>query len=61
MKKLLQIALISISAFFITSCDKKKRAEFTLDKTEYTQGDNIVTTNTTIKGSKFYRWNFGGT
>lgn len=61
MKKLLPIALISFNAFFMASCDKDKRAAFTLDKTEYTQGENIVTTNTTVKGSKYYRWNFGGT
>lgn len=60
MKKIF-IGLIAIKALFITSCSKDKRAEFTLDKTEYVQGESIKTTNTTVKGSKFYRWNFGGT
>lgn len=61
MKKLFPITLIAVSALFIASCSKDKRAEFTLDKSEYIQGETIKTTNTTVKGSKFYRWNFGGT
>lgn len=61
MKKLLPALLLASISFINFSCSKDKRASFTLDKTSYVQGESIKTTNTTVKGSKFYRWNFGGT
>lgn len=61
MKKLFPLSLFTLILFIITACSKDKRAAFELDKTEYIQGETIKTTNTTVKGSKFYRWNFGGT
>lgn len=38
----------------------KKTGDFTTDKSVYTQGDVITTSNTTKKTSEFYKWTFGG-
>ncbi|HRG58489.1 MAG TPA: hypothetical protein PK323_05985 [Bacteroidia bacterium] len=61
MKKIFSVSLIAIGALFLGSCDKDKQATFKLDKSSYIQGETIKTTNTTVKGSKYYKWNFGGT
>ncbi|MFK8036946.1 MAG: hypothetical protein AB8B74_01550 [Crocinitomicaceae bacterium] len=58
MKIKIVLTVVLAVSLGLTSC--KKRGDFTTDKEEYAQGEVITVTNTTVKESEFYKWDFGG-
>lgn len=49
------LTIITLAAITLSACQKQPSAEFTTDKAEYTAGETVKLTNTSVDG-KTYKW-----